>query len=64
MSPSDAKILRDEAEAAVKEEGWTKEALAKMVKMDSYIRESSRVHPMSLSESLKIPGLLRTELTA
>jgi cytochrome P450 len=48
LSPSDAKLIRDEAEAAIKEEGWTKEALAKMVKMDSYIRESSRVHPMSL----------------
>ncbi|TFK21838.1 cytochrome P450 [Coprinopsis marcescibilis] len=39
--------LRAEAEAVVKEHGWTKEGLDKMIKIDSFIKESQRLHPVS-----------------
>jgi hypothetical protein len=38
--------LREEAERAVGEEGWTKAALASMYKIDSFIRESQRLGGM------------------
>lgn len=34
--------LREEAEAVIRTEGWTKLALNKMVKLDSFIKESQR----------------------
>ncbi|KAJ6527089.1 cytochrome P450 [Mycena capillaripes] len=36
--------MREEAERIVKEEGWTKAALNNMVKIDSFLRESQRMH--------------------
>ncbi|KAJ6524863.1 cytochrome P450 [Mycena vulgaris] len=36
--------MREEAERVVAAEGWTKSALGKMVKIDSFLRESLRVH--------------------
>ncbi|KAI0045053.1 cytochrome P450 [Auriscalpium vulgare] len=36
--------LRQEIEAAVAEDGWTKRALQKMRKLDSFLRESQRMH--------------------
>ncbi|KAJ7835578.1 cytochrome P450 [Mycena olivaceomarginata] len=38
--------LRDEAERVFEEEGWTKNALNKMIKMDSFLRETQRLHTM------------------
>ncbi|KAK0212166.1 cytochrome P450 [Desarmillaria ectypa] len=35
-------ILRDEVEAAIAEEGWTKAATGKMNKLDSFIKEAQR----------------------
>jgi len=37
--------LREEIESVVKTEGWTKAAMGKMVKMDSFLKESSRFVP-------------------
>ncbi|KAJ7124104.1 cytochrome P450 [Mycena crocata] len=36
--------IREEAERVVKEEGWTKAALNNMFKIDSFLRESQRMH--------------------
>jgi hypothetical protein len=36
--------LREEAEQVVKELGWTKAALNRMHKIDSFLRESQRMH--------------------
>jgi len=35
--------LRQEIEAVIKEEGWSKAAVAKMTKLDSFIKETMRV---------------------
>ena len=40
--------LREEVESIVKEEGWTKASVRKMKKVDSFMRESSRVNPIGL----------------
>ncbi|KAF8187146.1 cytochrome P450 [Pholiota molesta] len=47
LSPENARELREEIEAVVKEEGWTKDGLSKMYKLDSYFRESQRIHFLS-----------------
>ncbi|KAJ7445896.1 cytochrome P450 [Mycena latifolia] len=39
--------LREEAERVVAAEGWSKDALAHMHKLDSFIRESQRLHAVS-----------------
>lgn len=51
LSPENAKELREEIESVIKEDGWTKDALSKMHKLDSYFRESQRVHFLSTRES-------------
>lgn len=38
-------------EEAIAEEGWTKAALSKMYKLDSFIKETMRMHPISVGES-------------
>ena len=40
--------LREEVEEVVKSEGWTKAGLDKMHKIDSFIRESQRLHPIGI----------------
>ena len=35
--------LRRDVETAVAEEGWTKAAMDKMLKLDSFVRESQRI---------------------
>ena len=44
--------LRQEAESAIGEEGWTKNAMGKLVKTDSFLRESLRLHGPGTSERL------------
>ncbi|CAL1709887.1 unnamed protein product [Somion occarium] len=46
-NPQYVKPLRDEIESVLKEEGWSKNAMNKMRKLDSFIRESQRVHGIS-----------------
>ena len=57
LSPENAQELREEVEAVTKAEGWTKDALLKMHKLDSYFRESQRVHFLSTRESLSFVKL-------
>ena len=35
--------LRRDVETAIAEEGWTKAAMDKMLKLDSFVRESQRI---------------------
>jgi len=39
--------LREEVEAVIKEHGWTKVAIGKMFKLDSFMRESQRMNGIS-----------------
>ncbi|KAI0060037.1 cytochrome P450 [Artomyces pyxidatus] len=48
--------LREEVEAAVAADGWTKAAVSKMHRVDSFLRESQRMH------GLQIAGLRRLAL--
>ncbi|KAM5543922.1 hypothetical protein V8D89_002539 [Ganoderma adspersum] len=47
-TPECIQPLREEIEAIVATDGWTKGAIAKMWKLDSLFRESSRYHGISL----------------
>ena len=38
--------LLKEVEEVVQQEGWTKAALDQMYKIDSFIKESQRMHPL------------------
>ncbi|KAI0261282.1 cytochrome P450 [Gloeopeniophorella convolvens] len=40
--------LRQDIESAVAEEGWTKAGMDKMVKLDSFLRETQRLHGLNL----------------
>ncbi|KAI0703403.1 cytochrome P450 [Cytidiella melzeri] len=46
-NPEYLQPLREEIEAIVAEEGWTKSALQKMLKTDSFIKECQRCHGVS-----------------
>jgi cytochrome P450 len=39
--------LREEVEEVVKSEGWTKDGLDQMHKLDSFIKESQRLNPLA-----------------
>ena len=43
--------LRQEIESIIAAEGWTKAAMGKMWKVDSFLRESQRVNGIGLSKS-------------
>ena len=42
--------MRDEVESIVKSEGWTKAAMQKMRKVDSFLRECQRYHGLGPGE--------------
>ena len=42
--------IREEVEEVVKSEGWTKAGLDQMHKVDSFIKESQRLNPISNSK--------------
>ena len=44
--------LRQEVESIVAAEGWTKAAMGKMWKVDSFLKESQRVNGVGLSMSI------------
>ncbi|KAJ7458519.1 cytochrome P450 [Mycena latifolia] len=46
-SPEYATPLRHELEAAIREYGWTKNAMSKCIKLDSFLRESQRFNGAS-----------------
>ena len=45
-------MLREEIETAVAEEGWTRAAMGKMRNLDSFLRESVRLHGTATREYL------------
>jgi len=47
-NPEYIEPLRQEVEAAVAEEGWTKAGMDKMRKIDSFLRETQRVDVESI----------------
>jgi len=42
--PEYVDILRDEVDTIVQEEGWTKEAMQQLVRVDSFLKESQRLY--------------------
>ena len=58
-NPEYIEPLRQEVEAAVAEEGWTKAGLDKMYKTDSFLRETQRIDGLGISSilgSLPLPS--------
>ncbi len=52
--------LRQEVDAVISEEGWTKDGIDKMHKVDSFVRETQRLDGIivgSLSSSPSTPGM-------
>ena len=49
-SPECQQPLREEVEALVSAEGWSKAAMGKMWKLDSFMKESQRYNGVSLSK--------------
>jgi len=47
-NPEYIEPLRQEVEAAVAEEGWTKAGLDKMYKIDSFLRETQRLDGLGI----------------
>jgi hypothetical protein len=41
--------MREEIEAAVKSEGWSKSSMNKMVKLESFLKETARFYPHAAS---------------
>ncbi len=56
LFPEYWKPLRDEVEEVTKSAGWTKEALDQMSKVDSFIKESQRLHPIGTCELNYVVG--------
>lgn len=66
IHPEYVNPLREEIEGIVATDGWTNSALMKMVKLDSFLKESIRIHPISsgtLFSSLMAVSSLRLALT-
>lgn len=51
-NPEFIQPLRDEVSQVIKEEGWTRNALQRMRKVDSFLRESNRCHGLGSSTFL------------
>ena len=50
--PEYMKPLREEVEEIIQREGWTKAGIDQMYKLDSFIKESQRLHPLSIRKPL------------
>lgn len=53
-NPEYVELLRQEVEAVVAEEGWTKAGIDKMHKIDSFIRETQRLDVQRICSSAPI----------
>jgi cytochrome P450 len=49
--PEYIRPLRDEVEEIIRREGWTKSAIDQMNKIDSFVKESQRLHPIGYCQS-------------
>jgi hypothetical protein len=50
VHPEYVKEMREEADAVIEEHGWTKAAMQKMRKIDSFLKESQRVNGLASSK--------------
>ncbi len=57
-SPEYAEPLREELDAALSEGGWSKAAMGKCSKLDSFLRESQRFNGVSASQSSSLCPIL------
>ena len=48
-------LLREEAEAITAADGWTKAAMGKMRKLDSFLKESQRYNGIGMSAPPPFP---------
>jgi hypothetical protein len=57
-NPEYIEPLREEVDAVIREEGWTKAGIDKMHKMDSFLKESQRLDNLTLRplDFLSIPN--------
>ena len=53
-NPQYIQPLREEVEDVLEKEGWSKPALGKMRKLDSFLRECQRLEGVSASECIRI----------
>ena len=56
-NPEYIEPLRQEVEAVVAEEGWTKAAMDRMHKIDSFLRETQRLDGLNLSPLILSPAV-------
>jgi len=49
-NPEYLKPLREEVDELTKREGWTDSALEQMHRIDSFVKESQRLHPVGICE--------------
>jgi len=56
-NPEYAEPLRHESEVAIQENGWTKTAVMKMQKLDSFVKEAIRLNPLGYSTFLVLQPL-------
>jgi cytochrome P450 len=49
--------LREEVDAVIKEEGWTKAGIDKMYKIDSFVRETLRVDGLTIRSLISFPSI-------
>lgn len=52
IHPEYMKEMRDEIEAIIAEDGWTKPAMQRMRKVDSFLKESQRLNSLSIGMSI------------
>ena len=49
-NPEYLKPLREEVDGVTKRGGWSKSALDQLHKIDSFVKESQRLHPLAICE--------------
>lgn len=52
-NPEYLKPLREEVEEVTEREGWTKAGLDQMYKLDSFVKESQRLHPVGIRKLVR-----------
>jgi len=62
-NPEYAGPLRREVEFAIEENGWTKTAVKKMRKLDSFVKEALRLNPLGYSTFLVLQPLTAVAVT-
>lgn len=54
--------IREEIEAVIAEDGWSKVAMTKMHKLDSFFKESQRYNGISFSKSIMFANDIESKL--